>query len=429
MRRLKIIILAIVFLMFSAVGKDAFAASYTADIDYKNSDTGFRTIIIDQADYLTSDEEEKLFHVMDDGTKYGNMVLLTLSENENESKDACIEAYKEFFDESENGVVFLIDGANEYLYLTHFGAISYWLEEGTSQSICEKGAAAYGTDYDCAETVFTEVCEHLKQADVDNTNAATEDELTKEEAADSAESEDDAKKGNELRGTNPDSNYETRIIDNADLLTDGEEKSLLEEMNELAYYGNVVFYSTEKNNKTPSARAEAAYSDIYGGNTVSGTLLLVDMQNRELYLYNAGSASKDMSYVITSSKSSSIMDNVYKYASKKDYYKCASETYRQELRVMGGGKIAQPMRLVSNIFLALVFAFLIAYFVVMTNSQTMPPSEKELLAAIQLRQALNNYNKVFTHQTRKYDPPSSSSSGGGGGGGGGGHSSGGGHGF
>ena len=231
---------------------------------------------------------------------------------------------------------------------------------------------------------------------------------------------------------NPDSGYEACIYDQADLLSASEEKQLIEDMQTLTDYGNVVFYSISETDKQPAYKAETLYAELYGGNDVSGTLFLIDMQNRELYLYNAGreNVRSDMSYVITSGKSSSIMDNVYKYASDKDYYKCASETFRQELSLMGGGKIAQPMRITGNVFLALIIGLLIAYFIVRAFSGTNPPSEKEVLAAIQTQQQLNNFQKIFTHQTRRYDPPSSSSSGGGGGGGGGGgHSSGGGHGF
>ena len=241
-----------------------------------------------------------------------------------------------------------------------------------------------------------------------------------------------AKNGNEdAYYKNLDSGYEAGIYDEADLLSASEEKRLIEDMQTLTDYGNVIFYSISKTDKQPASKAEELYAGLYGGNNVSGTLFLIDMQNRELYLYNAGreGVRGDMSYVITSGKSSSIMDNVYKYASDGNYYKCASETYRQELSLMGGGKIAQPMRLTGNIFLAMIIGLLIAYFIVRACSGTNPPSEKEVLAAIQTQQQLNNFQKTFTHQTRKYDPPSSSSSGGGGGGGGGGHSSGGGHGF
>lgn len=225
---------------------------------------------------------------------------------------------------------------------------------------------------------------------------------------------------------NSETGYEAIVIDEADLLTDGEEKSLLEDMAPVTDFGNAIFYSTDRDQGSASYVSSKKFNEYYGSNKVSGTLFLIDMANREIYIYGSG----DASYIITDSKSYTITDNVYRYASKQEYYKCASEAFRQINIVLNDGKIAQPMKLVSNIFLAIMLGLLIAYWIVRANSSVRRASEKEMLAAIQSQQQLLDYSRVFTHQTKKYDPPSSSSSGGGGGGGGGGgHSSGGGHSF
>ena len=163
------------------------------------------------------------------------------------------------------------------------------------------------------------------------------------------------------------------------------------------------------------------YDQYFGDNTVSGTAFVIDMSQRQLYLYNSG----DLSHTITSAKSNSITDNVYRAAKSGDYGRCASEAFRQVYTVLDGGKIAEPMKIICNAFMAILVGLILAYGVVKIFSATPKPSEKELLAAIQSQQMLDNYIKQFTHQTRRYDPPSSSSSGGGGGG----SSSGGGHGF
>ena len=219
--------------------------------------------------------------------------------------------------------------------------------------------------------------------------------------------------------------YDAVIIDDADLLTDSQEQGLLEKMEPCTTYGHAVFYSTNENYGDPDSVARSKFNELYGNNTVSGVLFLIDMSNRHLIVYSSG----DASYVISSSKANSISDNVYKYASDGNYYECASEVFEEVGILLDGGKISQPMKLVSNIFLAMIIGLLIAYGLVKSFSAVAKPSEKELLAAIQTKQNLLVYQKVFTHQTRRYDPPSSSSSGGGGGGGGGGHSSSGGHSF
>ena len=50
-----------------------------------------------------------------------------------------------------------------------------------------------------------------------------------------------------LSGKNPDSGYETLIIDEAGLFTEAEARDVYEVMGELAYYGNVVLYTLSEN--------------------------------------------------------------------------------------------------------------------------------------------------------------------------------------
>ena len=69
-------------------------------------------------------------------------------------------------------------------------------------------------------------------------------------------------------------------------------------------------------------------------------MFVIDMRNRNLYIINRGSV-KD---TITSAYSESITDNVYTYASGGDYYTCAEMVFTQELTLLQGGRISQPMR-------------------------------------------------------------------------------------
>ena len=106
-------------------------------------------------------------------------------------------------------------------------------------------------------------------------------------------------------------------------------------------------------------------------------------------------------------------------------YECAYKAFQQILSLLQGNKIAQPMKYISNTFLAIILALLVNYFVVKIMSVARKPSEKQLLEATKNGFRFENPEVTFTHETKRYDPPSSSSSGGGGGGGGG-HSGGGG---
>lgn len=224
------------------------------------------------------------------------------------------------------------------------------------------------------------------------------------------------------------SSHEAWINDEADLLSDSEETLLLEDMEALTDYGNVIFLSTDSySGFSTAAYAHAFYQQYYGNS--NGLVFYIDMYEREILIDCNG----DISYTLHSGHIKSITDNVYRYASNGDYYSCAANTFNQCLTVLEGGKIAQPMKHINNVILALILAFIINYYIVRATSQNKKASSSELVDAINHHCRIFNTREHFTNQTRKYSPTSSGSSGGshGGGGhsggGGGGHSSGGHH--
>lgn len=223
---------------------------------------------------------------------------------------------------------------------------------------------------------------------------------------------------------NADTGYEAVIEDEADLLTDEEEEALSKKMMEVTSYGNAAFVTVDSNYSTAGSYAEDSFYKYFGYD--SGTLFLIDMDNREIYIYSNGAVYR----TVTNSYANTITDNVYTYASDAEYFTCAYKAFEQIVTLLEGNKIAQPMKYISNAFLAVLLALLINYAVVMLTSVTKKPGEKELLEATKHRCSLVNTEAVYTHTTKKYDPPSSSSSGGGGGsrgGGGGSRGGGGGH--
>lgn len=106
--------------------------------------------------------------------------------------------------------------------------------------------------------------------------------------------------------------------------------------------------------------------------------------------------------------------------------KCAREVFLSEQTLLEGRKIAQPMKYVSNLFLALALAILINYILVKLFSRAKSPSDREMLAAIAATQRMNHVDVQFDRETKTYSPQSSGGGGGGRSGGGGGGSSGGG---
>lgn len=221
---------------------------------------------------------------------------------------------------------------------------------------------------------------------------------------------------------NPETNYVVIIEDDARLLGEMEETELAKVMLPITIYGNVAFKSIDENVYSTKTYIEEYYREQFG--TRSGTVFLIDMDNRNIWIFSDGAIYK----VITNSYADTITDNCYRYASKEDYYTCAAEAFTQIYTLLEGNRIAQPMKYISNTLLAVVLALLLNFFVMRRMSKVKYPCEKELNQGIISRYQFSNPDAEYVRTTKTYSPPSSSSGGGGGssGGGGGGSSGGGG---
>lgn len=225
---------------------------------------------------------------------------------------------------------------------------------------------------------------------------------------------------------NEETGYEVFIEDDANLLSDNEEELLLNEMIKITEYGSVAFKSIDMNATSTANYIKNYYYDMFGSG--SGTVFLIDMDDRNIWIYSNG----DIYDVVTSSYADIITDNVYEYASDGDYYECADKAFSQILTLLEGKEIAQPMKYISNILLALVLAFLINYIIVRSVSRTKKVKEGEILQYINHQYQFLNPSIEFVCTTKEYSPQSDGGSGGGGGGGssgGGGGGGGGGHSF
>ena len=225
--------------------------------------------------------------------------------------------------------------------------------------------------------------------------------------------------------TNNETGYRVVIEDDAQLLTDDEKSQLAETMKDITPYGDVAFKSIDYNPYNTETYIERYYNSIFG--TGSGTVFLIDMDNRNIWIYSDGSIYS----TITTAYANVITDNVYTYASDRDYFTCANKAFIQETALLQGRRISQPMKYISNALLAIAIAILINYFIVRQTSRVRKASDNEIVNGVFANNAFNNVSVNFIRQTRTYSPRSSSSSGSsgshsGGGGGGGGHSGGGG---
>ncbi|MBO5998675.1 MAG: TPM domain-containing protein [Lachnospiraceae bacterium] len=223
--------------------------------------------------------------------------------------------------------------------------------------------------------------------------------------------------GNDLTWQNTATGYGIYMEDNASLLSEEERARLISEsMMPVTEYGNAGFISTTTNNTDTERYAKERYAQLFGSD--SGTLLVVDMNRRVIALHSDG----EIYRTITRNAADTIMDNVYKKASEGDYFGMASAAYSQILRKLAGGKISQPMKYITNAFIAVIAALLINYLLVRKRSHAFAPSRKEILDALERREEVSNKQSELRSTFKKYSPIVSSSGGGGGrsGGGGGG---------
>lgn len=231
------------------------------------------------------------------------------------------------------------------------------------------------------------------------------------------------------RYVNPNTGYRVIVEDQAALLTQEQLQELALEMQGITEYGNAAFVTVDWNEESTESLARQYYRECFG--TDSGTLFLIDMDNRNIWIHSDGAVYD----VVTTAYANIVTDNVYRFASDGDYYGCASTAFRQIQALLEGQRIAQPMKYISNALLAMILAMLINFGLVICFTRLRKPGTGAVLANIHRKFSYTKPNAVYTHQTKRYDPVSSgsdsgSSSGGGGGssssggssGGGGGHS-------
>ena len=225
--------------------------------------------------------------------------------------------------------------------------------------------------------------------------------------------------------TNPNTGYQVFISDGADLLTEGEEASLYQDMQALTEYGGAAFVSADVSG---TSSAEYARQECYKYfSAESGTVFLIDMGNRNIYIFSTGAMEK----TINAGKARTITDNVYSYAKNGDYYGCAKNVFAQEKTILEGGRIAEPMRYICAALVAVMAGLLIGYWVVRASRTHSVKPNAALLGAVRTRFNITDPEVKLTNtkKTPIVKVGSGGFSGGGFSGGGGGFSGGGGGGF
>lgn len=209
--------------------------------------------------------------------------------------------------------------------------------------------------------------------------------------------------GEELAGQglvyrDPETGYQVWVEDKAGLLTDEQLKELAQVMQEITAYGNAAFLTTDQNASSTEELARSYYKERFG--TDSGTLLVIDMDRRNIWIHSDGAVWK----VVTSAYADTITDNVYRYASRGDYHGCAREAFEEIYTLLKGQRIAQPMKYISNAVLAMILALLACYGMVIHSTRLDRPKRSVILADVRRSFRCSELKAVHTHQTKIYDP-------------------------
>ena len=229
---------------------------------------------------------------------------------------------------------------------------------------------------------------------------------------------------NSIVRKNESSGYTYFIDDGANLIkNDDQKEELLKTLELCSEFGNAGFVSLSVNTSNPTSYAQNWYHNHFS--TQSGTIFMINMKIRKITVFSDG---KNYSKV-TTNKAESIVSNVYRYASKEDYFSCTNKAFKQIYTLLSGKQIFEPMKMVSNLFISITFATIICYIYVLSSSQIKKAKGKELFGGIEKDVLISDINIVKTGTRRVYSPQSSGGSSGGGGGGGGSSGGGASHGF
>lgn len=214
--------------------------------------------------------------------------------------------------------------------------------------------------------------------------------------------------------------YTYEIFDDAGVMSsDSDYEDLKIACSELSRHVNVAVDTIDHTSDTESACYELG-RELFGSDPA--VVFIINMKNHEIWLRGINGAEK----TITAGRCRSITDNVYKEATNQNFAKCARLAIESCTSLYMGGKIAQPMKFVVNIFVSLMIGLVTVYIMIVSSRRKRKASVEELLRGSVNNMQLRIVNSVC-YATERIRHSSSSSSGGGGGhsgggGGGGGHS-------
>ena len=199
--------------------------------------------------------------------------------------------------------------------------------------------------------------------------------------------------------TNSETGYRALILDKASIIlseSDDEYYSdMTEKMKEITEYGNVALITIDKNSYSARRFAEGALQAVFK-NEKSSTVFLIDMDNREIYIYSYGKILK----TITQPRAFVITDNIYRYATRGNFIECAYRAFEQECTLLEGRRIAQPMRYISSVLIALMCAGIVIYSRARKNLAVAPVKLDELIKYTDYELGIKDFDVYHISKTK-----------------------------
>lgn len=163
------------------------------------------------------------------------------------------------------------------------------------------------------------------------------------------------------------------IHDEEDLFTPQEEEELAQHMRPIAEKGCVMVWTTDSVGSVEEKALEYFDNHSREFRTDGGLLLMIDMNQRQVYLLSRGG----MEDYVNRSDAYAITADVSHFATDREYAKCAMEALDRVTSLTEGGSLRSPMRIICSILLGLAMGLLAAYLIARGQSmQPMPDMEK-----------------------------------------------------
>ena len=126
---------------------------------YENAETGYESVIFDEADLLSASEEADLLEEMKPITEHGNVAFVSINDNPGYSTERYAEDFCEDYFGYASATVFIIDMDTRYIWVYSQGDIYDTITDDYAQTITDN-VYTYASDeeyYRCASVAFEQI--------------------------------------------------------------------------------------------------------------------------------------------------------------------------------------------------------------------------------------------------------------------------------